>query len=237
MSRIIILSFKILTNHIIVLYFRYSKGIIMTKIQAVLFDMDGVLIDAKEWHFLALNRALAIYGYEIPLSEHLLYFDGLPTKVKLQKLSDERGLPIELHGVINEKKQLFTMEIVMEKCKPNPIHTNCLAELKSRGYHIACCSNSIRNTIETMMKCADLDKYLEFIISNQDVSKPKPDPEIYTTAMKKVDLKPTECLIIEDNENGVRAALASGGHLLKVNNVNEVNIQNITNKIKEIERN
>ncbi len=207
----------------------------MTKIKAVLFDMDGVLIDAKEWHFEALNCALALYGYEIPLSEHLLYYDGLPTKVKLQKLSAENGLPIELHDEVNKKKQEFTMELVKEHCHPNPIHERCLSELKTRGYHIACCSNSIRNTIETMMRCAHLDKYLEFIVSNQDVKKPKPDPEIYITAMKKLNLQPTECLIIEDNENGIRAALASGGHLLAVKNVNEVNWENISAKIAEIE--
>ena len=85
------------------------------------------------------------------------------------------------------------------------------------------------------MKCAKLDKYLEFIISNQDVKKPKPDPEIYITAMKKLNMKPQECLIIEDNENGIRAALASKGHLLAVKNVNEVNWQNISNKIHEID--
>lgn len=192
----------------------------MTQIKAVLFDMDGVLIDAKEWHFEALNRALGLYGYEIPLSEHLLYYDGLP---------------VELHDEINRKKQEFTMEIVMERCRPNPIHEHCLSQLKASGYHVACCSNSIRSTIETMMKCAKLDKYLEFIISNQDVKKSKPDPEIYITAMQKLGLKPDECLIIEDNENGIRAALSSGGHLLAVKNVNEVNLENILNKIKEIE--
>ena len=207
----------------------------MTKIKAILFDMDGVLIDAKEWHFEALNRALALYGHAIPLSEHLLYYDGLPTKVKLQKLSAENGLPVELHDEINKKKQEFTMEIVKERCRPNPIHTYCLSQLQSRGYHIACCSNSIRNTIETMMKSAKLDKYLEFIVSNQDVTKPKPDPEIYITAMNKLSLQPDECLIIEDNENGIKAALASGGHLLAVKNVNEVNLENILHKISEIE--
>jgi len=207
----------------------------MTKIKAVLFDMDGVLIDAKQWHFEALNRALAIYGYEIPVTKHLLYYDGLPTKVKLDKLSAETGLPLELHDEINKKKQEFTMELIMERCHPNPIHEYCLSELKSHGYHIACCSNSIRHTVETMLKLANLDKYLDFIVSNQDVIKPKPDPEIYTKAINKLNLSPDECLIVEDNENGIRAALSAGGHLLAVKNINEVNIENILNKIKEIE--
>ncbi len=207
----------------------------MVKIKAVLFDMDGVLIEAKEWHFEALNRALKLYGYEIPMSDHLSRYDGLPTKVKLQKLSAENGLPVELHSEINAKKQEITMEIIKERCRPNPIREHCLSELKSHGYRIVCCSNSIQQTIKTMLHYANLDQYLEFIVSNQDVTNPKPDPEIYITAMKKLGLQPNECLIVEDNENGIRAAIASGGHLLTIKNIDEVNLDNILHKITEIE--
>ena len=59
----------------------------MKKIKAVLFDMDGVLIDAKDWHYEALNKALGLFGMEINRYDHLNTFDGLPTKVKLQMLS------------------------------------------------------------------------------------------------------------------------------------------------------
>ena len=68
------------------------------KIKAVIFDMDGVLIDAKEWHYQALNKALAIVGEEIELSEHQSTFDGLPTKSKLDLLSESGRLPLKLHG-------------------------------------------------------------------------------------------------------------------------------------------
>ena len=81
-------------------------------IKAVIFDMDGVLIEAKEWHYEALNRALQLFGYEISRLDHLTTYDGLPTKKKLEMLSIENDLPRNLHSFINEMKQLYTVEMV-----------------------------------------------------------------------------------------------------------------------------
>ncbi len=197
--------------------------------------MDGVLIDAREWHYESLNKALSLFGAEISRYDHLVTFDGLPTKKKLEMLSLEDGFPKGLHGFVNELKQQYTMDIIYAKCKPVFQHQYALSKLKSEGYHLAVCSNSIRKTIETMMEKAGLSPYLDFIISNQDVKNGKPDPEMYNTAIKRLNLKPEECLIVEDNENGVRAALASGGHLLKVENPDDVHYYNIHNRISAIE--
>jgi beta-phosphoglucomutase len=205
------------------------------KIKAILFDMDGVLIEAKEWHYEALNRALKLFGMPISRFDHLTTFDGLPTLRKLELLTLERGLPKDLHIFINEMKQKFTMEIVHTLCKPTFIHEYALSNLKGKGYKIAVCSNSVRNTVETMMQRAALSGYLDFIMSNEDVRRGKPDPEMYARSMEHFALKPSECLIIEDNENGIKAARASGGHLLVVKEVTEVNLSNILNRIREIE--
>jgi len=86
-----------------------------------------------------------------------------------------------------------------------------------------------------MMRKASLMKYLDYIVSNEDIENGKPDPEMYLKAMSFLKVQPEECLIIEDNENGIKAARASGGHLLIVENVEDVNIRNIINKIKEID--
>lgn len=207
----------------------------MNKIKAVIFDMDGVLIDAKDWHYEALNQALKLFGYQISRYDHLVTFDGLPTKKKLEMLSMENGLPSGLHQFINEMKQNYTMEYVYMKCKPLFDHQYALSKLKSEGYKLALASNSVRITIDMMMEKADLQKYLDFTLSNQDVKKAKPDPEIYTTAINRLGYKPEECLIVEDNINGVKAALASGANLLKVETVYDVTYTNIKNRIKEIE--
>lgn len=207
----------------------------MKKIKGILFDMDGVLIDAKEWHYESLNKALGLFGNEISRYDHLVTFDGLPTKKKLEMLTLEGGFPKKLHDFVNELKQVYTMEIVYAKCKPTFHHQFALSKLKEEGYRIGVCSNSVRNTIEIMMQKSNLMPYLEFFLSNQDVTYGKPNPEIYTKGIERLKLKPEECLIVEDNENGIKAALASGAHLLKVNNVNDVTYFNIMNRINEIE--
>lgn len=208
----------------------------MPKIKAVIFDMDGVLIEAKEWHYEALNRALKLFGMEITRYEHLTTFDGLPTREKLKMLSLDRGLPQSLHTFINELKQQYTMEIVYSLCKPRFHHEYALSRLRNEGYRMAVCSNSIRNSIEVMMQKSALENYLEFYISNEDVKRGKPDPEMYNKAISKLKLEPKECMIVEDNENGIKAARASGANVMVVSEVDEVNYENIKNHISRFEK-
>lgn len=205
----------------------------MKKIKGILFDMDGVLIDAKEWHYEALNRALKLFGHEITRYDHINSFDGLPTKDKLDMISNESYLPKSLHDFINQLKQDYTREIIEARCRPMFQHEYALSKLKKEGYRMAVCSNSIRSTIENMMRKAALMDYLELIMSNEDVTHSKPDPEIYVKAMEKMGLKPDECLILEDNKNGIKAAVASKAYLLRVNDVYDVNYSNIMNAIKK----
>jgi beta-phosphoglucomutase-like phosphatase (HAD superfamily) len=194
-----------------------------------------VLIDAKEWHFEALNRALTLFGMAISRYDHLVTYDGLPTKTKLRMLSMERGLPEALHGFINEMKQIYTMEVIYAKCKPVFQHQFALSRLKAQGYRMAVCSNSIRQTIALMMERAELLPFLDFFLSNEDVVAPKPAPDMYNEAIRRMGLKPEECLIVEDNPNGIKAARDSGAHVLCVNDVREVNHANIMHKIAELE--
>ena len=207
----------------------------MGKIKAVIFDMDGVLIDAKEWHYEALNRALGLFGYTITRYDHLVTYDGLPTRQKLEMLSKEQNLPVELHSFINEMKQRYTMEIVHSKCKPVFNKEYAMSMLKADGYKIGVASNSVRNSIVTMMEMSDLTKYIDVIVSNQDVKEGKPNPEIYLKAIDGVGVKPEECLVVEDNINGIKAGQAAGAHVMQVETVNDVTYDNIMRSIRECE--
>lgn len=206
------------------------------KIKAVIFDMDGVLIDAKEWHYEALNKALGLFGYEISRYDHLVTYDGLPTAKKLEMLSMEKGMPLRLHKFINELKQQYTEDRIVVDCHPVFAHEYALSSLKEDGYHLAVASNSVRKTVEMMMKRSNLISYLDFFLSNQDVTKGKPDPEIYNVAITRLGLRPEECLIVEDNQNGIRAAQAAGGHVMQVETVFDVNYANIKAHIAMADR-
>lgn len=204
-------------------------------IKAVIFDMDGVLIDAKDWHYEALNRALRLFGMEISRADHLTTFDGLPTRRKLEILTTTENLPIELHGFINALKQDYTLELVSSRCRPMFTHEFALARLRARGIKLAVASNSVRNSVSMMMDRANLTTHFDLLLSNEDVTKPKPDPEIYLTAMDRLGVSPQEALIVEDNEHGIKAARASGAHLLVVRTPADVTLSNIDHRIAEIE--
>ncbi len=200
-------------------------------IEAVVFDMDGVLIDAKDWHYEALNHALELFGYTITRADHLSTFDGLPTRRKLEMLSQERGLPTGLHTFINELKQQYTVDQVFLKCKPLFVHEYALSNLKARGYKLGVASNSIRSTVELMMDKSHLDSYLDLMLSCEDVSRPKPHPDIYLRAAEVLGVKPENCLVVEDNQNGIRAAEAAGCPLLVVQSVHDVQLDRILDAI------
>ena len=207
----------------------------MTKIKAIVFDMDGVLLDAKEWHYEALNRALGLFGYGISRYDHLSRYDGLPTRRKLDMLTREKGLPRPLHAFLNELKQIYTMELIYSQCKPIFCHEYALAKLKGQGLKIGVASNSIRRTVEVMMERSSLARYMDVVLSNEDVRAAKPDPEIYVTAIDRLGIEPSECLIVEDNEQGIRAAEASGAHLMVVDDILDVNFDNIARAITQAE--
>lgn len=208
----------------------------MKKIKAIVFDMDGVLIEAKDWHYETFNKALRLFGYEISRYDHLVTYDGLPTSKKLEMLSLEKGLPFGLHRFINELKQKYTLDMVHTYCVPRFFHEYALSKLKSEGYRLAVASNSIRNTVQLMMEKSALISYLDFFLSNQDVTMAKPDPEIYITAIKRLGLAPDEVMVVEDNHNGIQAATAAGAHVMKVDTVYDVNYENIKNHISMFQK-
>lgn len=216
--------------------FKHQNYLAIKKmIKAILFDMDGVLIDAKDWHYEALNRALNLFGFGISRESHLSTFDGLPTLRKLEILSNSSGLPRGLHSFINELKQCYTLELCHQLCKPTFNHQYALSRLKREGLSLAVCSNSIKNTIEVMMNLSSLSSYLDFIVSNEDVVNSKPNPEMYIKAMTNLGLRPSQCLIIEDSDHGIQAAQASGAHLLKVGSPDDVSYSSIKSFINNLE--
>lgn len=205
------------------------------QIAAVVFDMDGVLIEARDWHYEALNAALGIFGYAISRYDHLITYDGLPTRQKLELLSRERALPRNLHSFIAELKQMYTVRMIHERCRPTFAHEYALSRLRGEGYRLAVASNSIRGTIELIMHYANLQQYLDLTLSNEDVRAAKPDPEIYLTTVERLGLTPRQCLVIEDNPHGIAAARASGTHVLAVRDPSEVTYENIRFHIDQIE--
>lgn len=207
-------------------------------IKLIIFDLDGVLVDAKKIHYDTLNKALSEFNsdFTISMEEHLNRYDGLKTSQKLKMLTDEKGLPIDLHQRVWVLKQKYTIEELKNLSIDNKL-IDTIDKLSSLGYKIACCSNSIRKTVLTVLSKIGIIEYFDIILSNEDVKNSKPHPEIYWSAMSNLSLLPEETLIIEDSPYGLQAAHGSKSHILRVKNPTEVNYLNIINRINEIKKN
>ena len=196
-------------------------------IETVIFDMDGVLIDAREWHFQALNDALELFGFSIDRYSHEERFNGLPTRVKLEILSKEFGLPRSLHHLIDTVKQERTLRIAAANCYPRAQHLILISALKRGGFKVGVATNSIRQTTEAMLSYAGILPLVDVVVTNQDVKVAKPNPEIYLLAMERLGGVPNRTLVIEDNANGIASAKAAGCQVVEVNGPDDVHIERL----------
>lgn len=207
----------------------------MTKISTVLFDLDGVLVDAREWHWEALNRALRLFGHEIAREEHLSTFDGLTTRTKLKYLNDHRGLPKGLLPVIADLKQTYTRQLIVQNCFPLFNVEYAVTRLKREGFRLGVCTNSIRDTCLLMLDHSGLTQHFDVILTNQDCARPKPAPDIYLEALSRLGVEAASTLVIEDNAHGIQAAEAAHTHLLKVRDPADVTYRAIRDRLRELE--
>ena len=203
------------------------------KIKLVIFDLDGVLVEAKNIHFEALNEALG-KEFAISWNEHLATYDGLKTFQKLDMLTEKKGLPANSHQEIWQKKQAITLN-KLHSLKSNKTLQSVMQALSEDGYKLAVCSNSIRKTVLTVLAKLGIIEYMDLILSNEDVKNSKPHPEMYWKAISMMSMLPEETLIVEDSPYGLLAASRSKSYILRVKKPSEVTYSNIFKKILEVE--
>ena len=203
----------------------------------VIFDLDGVIIDSRELHFIALNKALYKIGeqFVITKEEHLSIYDGLNTTRKLQMLSESKGLPTDKFNQVWQDKQKATFEL-LHKAPKNPSINFIIEQLKLREWKIAVASNSIRETIRIALHCVNILDKIDYIVSNEDVFNPKPFPEMYWKCMSALKALPKDTIIVEDSHIGREGALNSGAHLYPVKDAYELNGNCFLEMIKEFEK-
>jgi beta-phosphoglucomutase-like phosphatase (HAD superfamily)/dTDP-glucose pyrophosphorylase len=200
---------------------------------AFIFDLDGVLIDSKEIHFDALNLALSEIdsSYAISKEEQALTYEGLSTKAKLDILSYSKGLPKELHNVIWEKKQIYSSKMFQVFEKDEDL-INIFKLIKSFNIKIGVASNAIRETVVGSLKSLGVYEFIDYALSNEDVSNPKPNPEIYKIMMSLLGSSAETTIIFEDSEIGLAAAKASLAKLFPVTERKDISLSYISKAIE-----
>jgi HAD superfamily hydrolase (TIGR01509 family) len=183
----------------------------------LLFDLDGVLVDFRDLHKTAFIQAWNTLYPDQPIDDafHERELEARSTKQKIKILTDQfPSIPVSEQG-LSSLKQSIT-HILLEK---EPIYRRVqetLRWLKEKGIPFACCSNSIRSTIQTSLeKLVPLDHFA-FLLSNEDVVQPKPSPEIYETAQQQTGRPSHEILVFEDSVVGKKAARDAGLQVIDI---------------------
>jgi len=210
----------------------------MTKL--IIFDLDGVLVEAKQIHFNTLNKALWEIAkstkYVISEAEHLSIYDGLKTNQKLELLTQNKGLQRDTYETVWNRKQQLTIEAISE-LQPDIQKIELFKELRDRGYKLACASNSIRRSVLVMLAKIGIIEYMDLILSNEDVKNSKPHPEMYWKAMSMMGVLPEETLIVEDSPPGLLAASRSRANVLRVDNPKDLVLSKIISKLEKTQKN
>lgn len=210
----------------------------MHPIKSILFDLDGVLVNSRVLHFETFRDALQQMNPNKVLTwvEHEKEFEGLSTKLKMQRCIEKGWISASQSETLFQMKQQFTQQKLPLVVKQRESLRLMLITLNNQGFRLFCCSNSVRKTLDTTLRLLGIYEFFEATYSNEDVQNPKPSPEIYQLAMKKCFLNKEECLIVEDSHVGRTAAYAAGAHVLEVEDAEDVSYALMREALYTIEK-
>jgi HAD superfamily hydrolase (TIGR01509 family) len=195
-------------------------------LSAVIFDFDGVITDSEILHFRAFNEVLAPLGLELMKKEYYVNYLGLSDVDCYRTLIGEGRLSIDESRVdeLVRKKTLIFEELARTEGKIIEGVRDFLDLLGNHGIPMAICSGALRAEIELILEEADLRGRFEAIVSAEEVSRGKPDPEGFLLALARLNdhwaypITAGRCVVVEDSHWGLKAAKAAGMRTIAVTN-------------------
>lgn len=179
--------------------------------KAVIFDLDGTIVYSHPTHFAAYEKLFGEFGVSWTYREFNDVFAGTGAPKILKDILTRNGVKnFDLGALVQRKRDLFNKILEGKTLMTVPGFFEFLAEIKRRGLKRIIASGSNRANIRRMLENIGVSADFPEMVSGEDVARPKPAPDIFLEAAKKIKVEPAECLVIEDTEHGVRAALAAG---------------------------
>jgi beta-phosphoglucomutase family hydrolase len=181
----------------------------MTDSRAVLWDMDGTLVDSAEYHWLAWRDTMAREGSPITHEQFLASFGQRNDSILQQWLGD-KATPDVIQRIGDEKEELYREHVREKGIEPLPGVSDWVHRLHRLGWRQAIASAAPRANVETILEVLGFGECFEKTVSAEDVHRGKPDPEVFLVAVSKLDVAPERCIVVEDAEHGIEAARAAG---------------------------
>lgn len=190
-------------------------------IQAVIFDLDELIIDLEHIHKAAESQICREHGYEfVELPKDLRYnTSGLRENDVLVSIKDYLKLSTPITKLIERKQEIFRELMAKEELKPMPGAVKTVKEIaESRKYPLALTSSGARSRIELVLKRLEILELFDVIVTGEDVERGKPDPEPYRVTARRLGIQPDEGIVFEDADVGVQSAKSAGLWCIGVRN-------------------
>jgi beta-phosphoglucomutase family hydrolase len=179
-----------------------------------IFDLDGTLIDTMPLHYRAWDAAMKSAGLQVALDEDLFYsLGGVPTVRVAELIGQHYGIVVDPQRIFHEKESLF-LELQADAKLIQPV-----AEFARRAaltHPMAIASGGTRDIVNRSLELAGIKALFRAIVTADDVVHGKPAPDMFLLAARLLDVEPTRCLVFEDAEPGIKAALAAGMQVVRV---------------------
>jgi HAD superfamily hydrolase (TIGR01509 family) len=181
----------------------------MSVARAVLWDMDGTLIDSEEFHWISWRNAMANEGIVITREQFRSSF-GQRNDSIIPSWLGAAATPERIERISNAKEELYRQLVQTEGMTPLPGVASWLHRLHEQGWLQAIASAAPRANIEIVLEVLSASRFFQGIVSADDVHKGKPDPEVYLIAASRVGASPDKCIVVEDAVAGVEGARRAG---------------------------
>jgi len=181
----------------------------MTPTRAVLWDMDGTLVDSADYHWQAWRDTMAREGHSITHDQFLATFGQRNDSILRQWLG-ARATSELIERVGDAKEALYRQHVVQQGVEPLPGVSQWVRRLNQQGWRQAIASAAPRENVKTILKALHTADCFEAIVAAEDVHRGKPDPEVFLVAAAKLNVPPSHCIVVEDALHGIEAARAAG---------------------------
>jgi len=188
-------------------------------LKAVIFDMDGVLIDSEPFHLIINKRIFGELGINVSFEEYQTFI-GTTFEYMWSTLKEKYGLPQSVAELVHMQASGITEYLKNEKVDAIKGVIDLLSLIKKENIKIGVASSSPKEVIELVINKLGISNYFRAIVSGEDFEKGKPAPDIFLEAARLLDTKPLNCVVIEDSEKGVKAAKAAGMECVGFQNYN-----------------
>ena len=189
--------------------FKMDLDLLLKDIDACIFDMDGTLIDSIHvWHDIDIEF-MGRFNLDADLEEYQKNLSGLSFKQVAEYTHDNYPIPMSVEEIMDEWNRMAEHKYAYEiQFKPGA--EAFLGKLKSRGLKLGVATSNCRNLVDKLIPRLGIDRFLSVVVTGDDISHGKPEPDIYLKAAGMLDTDPSRCLVFEDVIPGVEAGKRAG---------------------------